>query len=765
MFTKQNAQKRKRKSILGYRHKKSAKNSSLGRKGSDVASVLDSTSDDENGNRRSSRIRDAPPPPPPSPIQLSNDIADCNDCASLDSIDNCLCSIYEIFSKPQELRRQYIAMHFVLKYGGCSDSKETPWDGKGGIMSSIRRDLAISPGVDFRYILEDVRRCKNSGTKYNGKQKEGAGRVPTLSKDSVEAQIVADELEGGSSQRIAWGAVNVYRESLSLEEVTFSVVYTLIQNMKPKSVRIDTHRQGSNNELSRICRARKAWCTQLCVRLGLVDYREVMRKDGIADEVPIPKWYDQQKLTSIKIDQIAFWDETHKKVKPGNTAAYDQDEVLTFPRDANGKVDVENGTYQEVQLAKLQCKYTDEVRLCIGVSATQNEGKVLGTFVYTNKTLLTISDWNKKIDEACRTVKALPDAKAKQWVEEDSITKGKLYWDDSVRMLDKVGEVAEKKFHDAKIKTIKELMLIDKEQEDIILRNGMPKRKLDYFISLCMKVEGYERPPKIDHRQADNPAYESKYGRLHWRNEIKKAAPCRKYACVTDLIDHIYKETRKRFEDTEYRDNFYFYHDALTLMTCKTAVEYMKQKDIYKHWVLPEQGLFSRDHDSELKAYAGRPVGNSPELMPLDNSLNRDIHTAVQKHIAMTNTLDDNDSRKFSLSTPKKGTVAYLKILNSGCAPREDRIIQDVFKFEGACLLIMELDGKILNDRTDYGRRVTIESTKEKTRGGKRERKLDDNKLNKKRIQEMTTHPDAIEGNQEKIEASLQTYESVNVEI
>jgi hypothetical protein len=252
---------------------------------------------------------------------------------------------------------------------------------------------------------------------------------------------------------------------------------------------------------------------------------------------------------------------------------------------------------------------------------------------------------------------------------------------------------------------------------------------------------------------------------LHWKNEIKKAAPCRKYACVTDLIDHIYKETRKRFEDTEYRDNFYFYHDALTLMTCKTAVEYMKQKDIYKHWVLPEQGLFSRDHDPELKAYAGRPVGNSPELMPLDNSLNRDIHTAVQKHIAMTNTLDDDDSRKFSLSTPKKGTVAYLKILNSGCAPREERIIQDVFKFEGACLLIMELDGKILNDRTDYGRRVAIESTtKEKTRGGKRERKLDDNRLNKKKIKEMTTHPDAMEGSQEKIEASLQTYESVNVE-
>ena len=114
----------------------------------------------------------------------------------------------------------------------------------------------------------------------------------------------------------------------------------------------------------------------------------------------------------------------------------------------------------------------------------------------------------------------------------------------------------------------------------------------------------------------------------------------------------------------------------------------------------------------------------------------------------------------------QNGTIAYLKILNGEYAPREDRIIGDVFRFEAACLKIMELDGKIVNDRIGYGRRETIQSIKEKTRGGKRERKLDDeNKMNKRKIQEMTTHPDAIEASEEKIEASLQTYESVNIEI
>jgi hypothetical protein len=41
---------------------------------------------------------------------------------------------------------------------------------------------------------------------------------------------------------------------------------------------------------------------------------------------------------------------------------------------------------------------------------------------------------------------------------------------------------------------------------------------------------------------------------------------------------------------------------------------------IYKRWLLPLNGL-----STDLKAYVGRPVGNSPELMPLDCSLDHDM--------------------------------------------------------------------------------------------------------------------------------------------
>ncbi len=74
----------------------------------------------------------------------------------------------------------------------------------------------------------------------------------------------------------------------------------------------------------------------------------------------------------------------------------------------------------------------------------------------------------------------------------------------------------------------------------------------------------------------------------------------------------------------------------------------MKEKGYYKHWVLPECGLFNKDYENgDMRYYETKPVGNSPELMPLDSSLNRDIHIAVQRHVALTNGYENDDERKF----------------------------------------------------------------------------------------------------------------------
>ena len=51
--------------------------------------------------------------------------------------------------------------------------------------------------------------------------------------------------------------------------------------------------------------------------------------------------------------------------------------------------------------------------------------------------------------------------------------------------------------------------------------------------------------------------------------------------------------------------------------------------------------------------YQGRPVGNSPEFMPLDNSLNAGITSSHDFHCQATASLHKDDPRRFSMATPK----------------------------------------------------------------------------------------------------------------
>ena len=64
---------------------------------------------------------------------------------------------------------------------------------------------------------------------------------------------------------------------------------------------------------------------------------------------------------------------------------------------------------------------------------------------------------------------------------------------------------------------------------------------------------------------------------------------------------------------------FFIVHDALVLMTEKETIEWMKVKNCFRRWLLPMNVL------QDGIPYAGRPVCNIPESMPLYNSLNRDI--------------------------------------------------------------------------------------------------------------------------------------------
>jgi hypothetical protein len=107
-----------------------------------------------------------------------------------------------------------------------------------------------------------------------------------------------------------------------------------------------------------------------------------------------------------------------------------------------------------------------------------------------------------------------------------------------------------------------------------------------------------------------------------------------------------------------------------------------------KYWLLPLENLQAgtRYHDSI--------PGDSPELMPLDETLNQDIHSTARYHVAITSHLPKDDPRKFSFSTPKEISRAYLRLVDrhTGGAPSSRRIIQDCEKWVRSMLYFSDLE-------------------------------------------------------------------------
>jgi hypothetical protein len=64
--------------------------------------------------------------------------------------------------------------------------------------------------------------------------------------------------------------------------------------------------------------------------------------------------------------------------------------------------------------------------------------------------------------------------------------------------------------------------------------------------------------------------------------------------------------------------------------------------------------------------------------MPLDETLNMDIHAAARRHVALTSNLPNGDPKKFSFATPKEIYHAYLHLVDceTGNVPSSNRIIK-----------------------------------------------------------------------------------------
>ena len=112
-----------------------------------------------------------------------------------------------------------------------------------------------------------------------------------------------------------------------------------------------------------------------------------------------------------------------------------------------------------------------------------------------------------------------------------------------------------------------------------------------------------------------------------------------KFCCITDLIRFMMKEEENLMKGSVNEDDFFIIHDALVLMTAKETIEWMKEKNFFHSWLLPMNGL------QDGTPYDGHPVGNSPDFMPLDNSLNRDILQSLCFHCVLSRFVLDGEAQ------------------------------------------------------------------------------------------------------------------------
>jgi hypothetical protein len=89
--------------------------------------------------------------------------------------------------------------------------------------------------------------------------------------------------------------------------------------------------------------------------------------------------------------------------------------------------------------------------------------------------------------------------------------------------------------------------------------------------------------------------------------------------------------------------------------------------------------------------------------MPWDTSLNKDLHDAIKYHVAATANFRKADTRRFDMTTPKRGTEAYRRVLQ--VYPLPEWVIQDVDKVFLSLKMVWDTKGiKVDGVRNSPGR-------------------------------------------------------------
>ena len=628
------------------------------------------------------------------------------------------------------------------------------WEGKDGVVAGIinmfpSKERLEPNTTEYRSLADIVTRvlvnvniCEDEGKIYEGKINYSGGPNILIGLDSVEAQIICDSLGSGVSLRWTKLIVNNYRLDNDLPLFGMNPILSCYSRMKPRVLSMLKKPQGSGNEEDAWSIARNRQCAQLLVRLNKIKSDDLLLDQFKVEDGILPAWLQYNQLSPIDEYKVSYWDETHKKCEIGARGSReDKKKFVSFPLDKEGKLDLVNGKYTEAEEKKyVNVKYEQEVRLLLGVIKIRGNdgnsiGKRLPPFSYTSKVVVSIDDREKL---RALTIKDVKQSTGQFWLM-DTRDSAVYYRHDDISAVKGLGAAFKERFGAVGITTVQQLKdLSDDVIANYTKKNKLPANKVKSFrAEVVSKFVDEDSPAKFDHRTTENP-FQSKYGD-EWELYIDKKALVGK-VCITALIDHMFHETAKIFPD---QNDWWVVHDSLSLMTAASSRRYMDQKGFLKHWVLPEKEMYEDlpENSKVRKYWTNKLVGNNPKAMPLDNSLNNDVHTAVQSHCVLTQNKDNDDDEKFSMRTPAAGLKAYKRIWE--LQPPSHRIIHDINLTYTSLKQVLENKGAlVLSEYTKKGSRVG-DRLREKggRRGGKRKQDSNEERIEKEQLK--FVHPQA----------------------
>ena len=231
--------------------------------------------------------------------------------------------------------------------------------------------------------------------------------------------------------------------------------------------------------------------------------------------------------------------------------------------------------YAEPSKTLVSFKYKDKIRLCLGVASVKMPcgtvvGKRADLIDYTGKVVISEEEEIKKMQSEIEKVKKNGEKKWITYAYPSDYNSNSIFDLDSLFVLKQIGTAVWQRLQEKKaFLCVKDLKMRENKSNNEL--------KLLKVYSLCIQTlknailqslkalpGSRPRPTLINHAIMPNP-YEYLYG-SEWKQVILTTT-MKRFISIDRLIQQIYENTKKLFSRIIYENDFYFYHNALNLMT------------------------------------------------------------------------------------------------------------------------------------------------------------------------------------------------------